>query len=399
MDKQTKSRTIPIFGTLAGLSLIGFMTAIWPGFGNRPGEMDRKRFKASQNYNGEKNVFENRVPDLMSEMYRRIYRVDTIKEWMNSSAERVPKARLPELKPDVAKFIEPSNDIKVIWFGHSSFVLNIDGVIVLVDPVFSGSASPFGALVRRFQPPVLGLDELPEVDYVVISHDHYDHLDMASIRYFANKKARFVTPLGIGSHLESWGIGRNRITERDWWQEVSFDGITFTATPAQHFSGRTGIYPNQTLWASWVMQTARHTVFYSGDSGYDIHFRQIGEAYGPFDVAFIESGQYNEKWKEVHMLPHEAAQAYFDLKAKKYFPVHWGMFELAFHAWYDPVDRLFTMSKKREIDLITAKIGEIVSVNEMRKADDWWRHERQASAALVNPRNGESIPPIMSILE
>ena len=170
--------------------------------------------------------------------------------------KREPRGLLPEIKPSLKEFLAPSGGLKAIWFGHSSFLLNIDGVIVLVDPVFSGSAAPVSFAVKRFQDPVLSLSELPKIDYILISHDHYDHLDMNSIKFFKDKKeVKFVTPLGIGAHLEGWGISKERVFERDWWQEVQFEGITFIATPAQHFSGRGLFDRNCTQWASWIVQS------------------------------------------------------------------------------------------------------------------------------------------------
>jgi len=352
----------------------GFMISSCGSFGARPRGQHLEKIKESPNYSAEKESFANRRPNLISQMKKESMNFGTIIEWFSGGKDRTPEEKLPEVKPDLEKFLSASNELKVIWFGHSTFLLNMSGKIILVDPVFSGSAAPVSFMVKRFQKPVLSLNELPQIDYIVISHDHYDHLDMESIKFFKHKSAKFVTPLGVGSHLQKWGIEKGRITEFDWWEEREFDGITFVATPAQHFSGRDGFHENQTLWASWVIKNFEHNIYFSGDSGYDTHFKDIGEKYGPFDLAFIENGQYNEKWKAVHMLPEEAAQAYFDLKAKRYFPVHWGMFELSFHSWFEPIVKIDKLARERGIDLVTPLLGEVISVNEKLRTSSWWKN-------------------------
>ena len=341
-------------------------------FGTRPGKDDEQKFKTSAHYNSEDKIFFNRRPNLVKEMRKNAMSFSTFKEWFAGGENRKPSKPLPEIKPDMKEFVKPSSDIKVVWFGHSTFLLNMDGKIILVDPVFSGSASPFSFMVKRFQKPVLELSELPPIDYVVISHDHYDHLDMESIQFFKDKKTLFVAPLGVGSHMIGWGISSNRITELDWWQTHGQDGLSFTATPAQHFSGRDGLHDNTTLWASWVIKSENHNIYFSGDSGYDTHFKDIGDKYGPFDLAFIENGQYNPKWKEVHMLPEESVKAFYDLKAKRYFPVHWGMFELAFHSWNEPIQRISEMAWNQGIPLVSPKLGEVVQVTDSYKNLFWW---------------------------
>lgn len=344
-------------------------------FGTRPGKEYDQKFKDSAHYNSQERVFFNRQAELLKEMRKRAMSFSTFREWFAGGENRRPSKPLPELKPDMVEFVKPSRDIKVVWFGHSTFLLNMDGKIILVDPVFSGSASPFSFMVKRFQKPVLELSELPAIDYVVISHDHYDHLDMESIQFFKDKKTLFIAPLGVGSHMIGWGIASNRITELDWWQTHQQDGLKFTATPAQHFSGRDGIHDNSTLWASWVLKSENHNIYFSGDSGYDTHFKEIGDKLGPFDLAFIENGQYNVKWKEVHMLPEESIQAFKDLKAKRYFPVHWGMFELAFHTWYEPIQKISEMAWNNGINLVSPKLGEVVQVNDSYKNEFWWDAE------------------------
>ncbi len=213
---------------------------------------------------------------------------------------------------------------------------------------------------------------MPPIDYVLISHDHYDHLDRESVIFFKDKKAAFITALGVGSHMVGWGIDRKRITELDWWQKCVVPGLEFIAAPAQHFSGRGALRSNSTLWASWVLRNDKHNVYFSGDSGFDTHFKDIGDKYGPFDLAFVESGQYNEKWAEVHLLPEFFHQTYLDLRAKRYFPVHWGMFELSLHTWYDPAVRLSVLAKETGMNLVTPKLGEMVTLNDRYINNPWW---------------------------
>lgn len=341
-------------------------------FGTRPNKQAKQKFESSSQFNKEIGAFENRKQEIIKEMKARNMSWGTIKEWFSSGNDRVPNVKLPEITPDLNEFLKASDELKVIWFGHSSFLLNMDGIIILVDPVFGKSAAPFNFMVKRFQAPVLELEELPKIDFILISHDHYDHLDMPTVQHFQKLETKFITPLGVGSHLTGWGIERSRIIEKDWWESAVFENVEFTATPAQHFSGRNGIYDNETLWASWVIKSPNHKVYFSGDSGYDSHFKEIGDKLGPFDVAFIENGQYDKRWREVHMLPEEAVVAFKELRAKKYFPVHWGMFELSFHPWYDPIETIHSLSRENDIELVAPKIGELVDLKKTYELNPWW---------------------------
>jgi L-ascorbate metabolism protein UlaG (beta-lactamase superfamily) len=341
-------------------------------FGTRPNDKEILKLKDSKQYNSDKEIFENRRPDLIEEMKKKNFSFKLIKKWFTPRKNSKPLSNLPQIKPDLNEFMNPSNDLKVIWFGHSTFLLNMDGTIILVDPIFSGSAAPVSFMVKRFQPPVLKLEELPKIDVIVISHDHYDHLDMESIKYFKDFDIKFITPLGVGSHLKGWGVSEDKITERDWWESAKFGAVNFTATPAQHFSGRDGIHNNETLWASWVFTSQNHNIYFSGDSGFDTHFKEIGDRLGPFDVAFLENGQYNESWRAVHLLPSEGIQAFKDLRAKKFFPVHWGMFELSMHTWFEPIEKINQLTKESGIDLLAPKIGQVVNASIDNDLLQWW---------------------------
>lgn len=294
---------------------------------------------------------------------------------------RLPKGKLPEEKPDLVEFLKPSSSMKFIWFGHSTLLLNLDSQIILIDPVFSDYAFSVDLMVKRFQAPVLKLSDLPEIDMVVISHDHYDHLDKKTIEFFKNKNTNFVVPLEVGTHLREWGISASKITELNWGASLVHNGITYTAAPSQHFSGRGILDRNKTLWASWILQGKTEKIFYSGDSGYGDHFLEIGNRYGPFDVTFIENGQYDERWPSVHMQPEETIQAHLDLNGKLLVPVHWGMFDLSLHRWNEPVERSYKIAVDWEIPMHIPRLGQMIDTGEKLIQRPWWReteHEVQA---------------------
>lgn len=358
---------ISITTALGGVMFLSCST-----FGTIPDVKDMSGIDKLSYYDKNQGNFMNRRPGLVEEEMKKNIGFSNMREWFKSREHGIPEELLPEVKPDMIEFNKASDEIKIIWFGHSSVLMNVSGKKILIDPVFSETASPFSFMVKRFQKPVLKLSELPEIDYIVISHDHYDHLDMETIKFFKDKNAEFIVPLGVGSHLRGWGIKSGKITELGWWDKTEKGGIDFIAAPAQHFSGRSLTQKNKTLWASWIIMSKTEKIFFSGDSGYDTHFSEIGKKYGPFDLAFIETGQYNEKWSTVHMLPHEAAQAYFDLEAKRYFPIHWGMFELALHSWFQPAYDIAKESDLRGINLITPLLGETITVTGKLKTGRWW---------------------------
>ncbi|WP_461210896.1 MBL fold metallo-hydrolase [Desulfocurvus sp. DL9XJH121] len=338
--------------------------------GTSPQGEDLARMRRSPHYDTE-NGFENRRPGLLATMRKRspwkalpeiIFRRGTLR----------PEGPLPEAGADLSALDRPSEDIRLVWFGHSSFLVQVAGINVLVDPVFSAAASPLEFLAPRFQAPPAGLDELPRIDVICISHDHYDHLDMQTVRHFRDTDTLFVTPLGVGSHLAGWGIAPQRVTELDWWQSARVRGLEFTAAPAQHFSGRGLFQGNRTLWASWAIRGGGKSVFYSGDSGYDTHFKEIGERLGPFDIAFMENGQYDELWEEVHMLPEQTIRAFADVRARRLMPVHWGMFILSRHTWRAPAESIAALADQRGIDLVTPRLGELITLDDDLRTTRWW---------------------------
>lgn len=340
-------------------------------FGASLSEDVSQKFQTSAQFNKEKLIFKNRLPGLYEEMYKRFVWTDYF-EIFKKGIDRTPVKPLPSSHPNLENFLKPDHSLKVIWLGHSSLLMNLNGKILLVDPIFSGSASPYSFIISRFQPSALKLEELPPIDFVVISHDHYDHLDMSVAKFFKDKPVRYIVPLGVGEHLKYWGLPEDKITELDWWKSTQFGDIEFTAAPAQHFSGRGINDANKTLWASWVIKNEKTKIYFSGDSGYDTHFKEIGQRLGPFDIAFVENGQYNPKWHEVHLLPDETVKAFKDLNAKFLFPIHWGMFKLAYHPWYEPIVQTYASAHAEHIQLIAPEIGQIVIVGEKYENVPWW---------------------------
>ncbi|WOH38699.1 MBL fold metallo-hydrolase [Thalassotalea fonticola] len=268
----------------------------------------------------------------------------------------------------------PADSITLFRLGHSSFLLKAENAFWLIDPVFSDRASPFSFIgPKRFHQPPISIEELPEIRGVIISHNHYDHLDKSAIKAMAKKVATFIVPLGIAADLEAWGIDSNKIIELDWWQSSTIAGLELTMTPAQHFSGRGLTDSNKTLWGSWVIKSSKQSVFYSGDSGYFDGFKRIGEKYGPFDLTIIETGAYDKDWPDVHMTPEQSLQAHIDVKGKRMLPAHNGTFDLAFHPWYEPLERITHLGKSASIDIITPIVGEPVAIAANISFLPWWQ--------------------------
>lgn len=261
----------------------------------------------------------------------------------------------------------------IVRLGHSSHLLKLQGKFWLIDPVFGERVSPFTfAGPKRFHAPPLTLQQLPPIEGLILSHDHYDHLDVPTIEYLAQRVQRYFVPLGVKARLLEMGVPAERVQEFDWWQGVAHAGVQVTATPAQHFSGRSLTDRNRTLWASWVIQSGTQRIYYSGDSGYFAGFKQIGERFGSIDLALMENGAYDPYWPAVHMTPEESVQAFLDLRAKVLYSVHNSTFDLAFHTWHDPLDRLADLSAAKGIELATPEIGEVMTVGQPRVNNRWW---------------------------
>ncbi|WP_316784050.1 MBL fold metallo-hydrolase [Pedobacter frigiditerrae] len=297
---------------------------------------------------------------------------DMLSKVIAGNKDGTPKSIIPHLKPDFSN----SEQFKLTWFGHSSYLIQVDGKNILVDPVFSERTSPFQFLgTKRFAgTDFVNIEDFPPLDIILITHDHYDHLDYNAILKLKNSNAKFITSLGVGAHLEHWGIESERITELAWQEETSpMANISFKAMPARHFSGRL-FKRNQTLWSSFILKTKNNNVYLGGDSGYDFHFKEIGENYGPFDLAILECGQFNKMWPNIHMFPEEVVQASIDLKAKYLLPVHWGKYRLALHNWDESINGVTKSAKDLNIDVLTPQLGETFNLENNLPKIKWWKN-------------------------
>ena len=285
-----------------------------------------------------------------------------------------PVDEIPSIKTNLLT-LNIQEDV-LVWFGHSSYFMQIDGKRILVDPVLSGAASPLSFTTKAFKgTDIYSTKDIPEIDYLFISHDHWDHLDYGTIKKLQPKIKKIICSLGTGQHLEHWGFNSNIIIEKDWHQQIILDnGFVVNTVPSRHFSGR-GLTRNQALWVSYVLQTPTMKIFIGGDSGYDKHFAEIGKTFGPFDLAILENGQYNKSWKYIHMVPEEVLQVAKELGAQRLFPVHSSKFSLAIHDWDEPLSTIAALNKTANISLITPMIGEQVNLKDStQQFSEWWKN-------------------------
>lgn len=328
-----------------------------------------EKIKQSTNYS--KGQFQNQHHTPM--MAEDISTFATMKDALfNRSKRNRPSRALPSVKTNLLA-LDPHKDV-LVWFGHSSYYMQLDGKKILVDPVFSGHSSPFSFMVKSFAgSDVYTPGELPDIDYLFISHDHWDHLDYETVLKLKPRVKKVITSLGTGAHLESWGFNATSIIELNWYEQAVLDsGFVVTATPARHFSGR-GLKRNQALWASFVFQSPHKKIFIGGDSGYDTHFADIGQKYGPFDLALLECGQYNHAWRYIHMMPEQTVQAAIDLKAATLMPVHWAKFALALHAWDEPILRVTKEAKRLNHPIAHPMIGQELNLDTLSTTTEWWQ--------------------------
>lgn len=307
---------------------------------------------------------------------------DKLKSWNSHEGYRQPESYLRADSVDMnLAFPQDSEGLFVTWMGHSSVLIQMDGVRILLDPVFTQQVSPVPWIrsIRRFQEQApAALQKIPSVDVIFLSHDHYDHLDKEAVLQLAGRTQWFAVPLGVRKRLLDWGVDSSKVREYNWWQEDSLQTpsgktIHFACTPAKHFSGRSLWDRNSTLWASWVLKGAVHRLFYSGDTGYASHFTQIGSHYGPFDLTLMECGQYNDLWKGSHMFPEQTVQAHLEVKGRWLLPVHWGAFSLSSHAWFDPAERVEKASMRHGVALLTPRVGQTLAMDDEPFTTAWWK--------------------------
>lgn len=360
--------------------------------GRRPEGTRLERIEASPRWAGER--FRNLHP-ILPGLRDANAAMPTLREFLCGGERRLPPAPLPALNPLDSWSKPPGSGLRVTWLGHSTVLIEIDGRRVLTDPVWGPRASPsrlFGP--KRFQPVPVPLRSLPPIDLVVVSHDHYDHLDYPTVRELRKHAVPFVTSLGVGAHLEAWGVPPERIVELDWWESFSLPNaeLTVTAAPSQHFSGRTIKTRNTTLWSSLVLRSPRHAVFFSGDTGLTSEYQQIRSRLGPFDLAMLEVGAWHPAWGDMHLGPENALKAHALLGAGAFLPIHWGTFALAMHPWDQPAETLLTLAPAAGARLLMPRLGEPLEPARGGDVEPWWRtglpepvrplRERLAAAAV-----------------
>ncbi len=369
IKKIFKIMFVTIFSVVVLLTVSVLIFIQQDMFGKLPSGERLERVKKSPNYkNGSFKNLSN-TPDLTEG----VSYFSILKEFLvDKKVRQKPIDEIPHQKHDLKSLNLKENIL--VWFGHSSYFMQIDGKRFLVDPVFSGAASPVKFTTKAFK----GTDsysvaDFPEIDCLFISHDHWDHLDYETILMLKPKVKKVVCGLGTGEHFESWGYDKNLIFERDWNEKVNIsEGFTVFTTPARHFSGR-GLSRNKALWSSYILQTPSMKIYIGGDSGYDTHFAEIGKTFGPIDLAILENGQYDKSWKYIHMMPEEVLQAAKDLKAKKLFPVHSAKFVLANHPWDEPLTRISKLCETEKFPILTPLNGELVNLNDtIRVFPKWW---------------------------
>ena len=333
-----------------------------------------ERVRASKQYDG--SVFRNPngvKPDLKGNP------LPVLGEFFFGGGQRMPPGPLPIVKPHESWQARVNSGLRITWLGHSTVLIEMDGFTILTDPVFGERASPLKfAGPKRFHPVPATLDELPPVDVVLLSHDHYDHLCRETMVALAKKEMPIVTSLGVGARLEAMGIAHERIHELDWDEFVDLRGLRITATPCQHFSGRTMGDRNKTLWSSWVIQTDKRKVFFSGDTGLTDQFQTIAAQHGPFELIMLEVGAFHESWGDIHLGPENALKAFQMLGGGTLLPVHWGTFNLALHDWDEPAETLVRLAAEKSLRVLTPRIGQVFEPAHVDGPAPWWKEVQKS---------------------
>jgi L-ascorbate metabolism protein UlaG (beta-lactamase superfamily) len=363
--------------------------------GKKPGGARLERIKASPRWTGEQ--FRNLHP-IAPGLRDPTASMPTLTDFLCAGGRRVPRGPLPSMNPLDRWRKAPASGLRATWLGHSTVLIEIDGLRVLTDPVWGPRASPSRiAGPKRFQPVPVALRSMPPVDLVIVSHDHYDHLDYPTISKLARLNVPFVTSLGVGAHLEAWGVEPERIVELDWWESHALPntGLTVTAAPSQHFSGRTIRTRNTTSWSSFVIRSPRHAVFFSGDTGLTSEYAAIRERLGPFDLVMLEVGAWHPAWGDMHLGPGHALEAFELLGSGVFLPVHWGTFSLAMHAWDQPAETLLELAPKTAAQIMMPRLGEPVEPAHAQAIEPWWRGVDTSPVEPVPDARG-TLPKAMS---
>lgn len=363
---------IPTIIIIVALLVAFYLFLQHPKFGKAPSGERLALIQKSPQYKNGKFENQNFTPDLAEGASM----TEVLLEFFFKKVDRkIPNDLIPSVKTNLKEL--PINEDILVWFGHSSYFIQLEGKRFLIDPVFSGNASPIPGTTKSFKgTDIYTVDDLPEIDYLLMTHDHYDHLDYQTILKLKPKTKKVITALGVGSHFEFWGFSPEIIIEKDWNEKIALDqNLTLYTAPSRHFSGRTFKRCN-TLWTSFILETKDFRMYLGGDSGYDIHFAEIGNKFGSFDIALIDNGQYNKKWKYIHNMPEDVIKAMKDLNAKRVFPVHSSKFALSLHSWDEPLVKVTELNNLSEnpIPLITPMIGEKVELkNEKQEFSVWWK--------------------------
>lgn len=363
--KQTKKIAKVLFLFALSFSILVLLVFQMPSFGASFEGARLERMRKSPQFIGGR--FEN-TPKQNTDSSL----IKNFKLYQKASA-REPLSDVPIDKIDPASFkVPPAQGLRTSWFGHASVLSEIDGARMMTDPILSERASPFTFIgPKRFHDAPVPLKDLSGIDFVVISHDHYDHLDMETVKHLAKQGTDFFVGLGVGAHLERWEVPFEQIHEMDWWDEADFKGLKIICTPARHYSGRKKM-DNSTLWASWLVKGTKHSLYFSGDTGYAGHFAEIKKKYGPVDMSFLKVGAYGDTWLDIHMSAESAVQAHVDLGAKVMLPVHWATFDLSYHPWIEPMLKTLAAVETKKITLITPRIGEFYEFGKPYSNSKWY---------------------------
>jgi len=365
---------------IVGMIFINFS----PQFGAKTTGVNYERIKSSKNFkNGKfRNIEKTAIMTKMdlTSLFKYFIKGNTVPNF-TIPIEKSYSIKSDDLDTTVVNnnldSYKQKSNVKVTWFGHSALLLEVNNRKILLDPMLGKIPAPHPWLgSKRFNEELpMKIEDIPQIDAVLISHDHYDHLDYWSITKIKDKVKMFYVPLGIAAHLKSWGVDESRIIELDWWEEAEFQELTFVSTPSRHFSGRGLFNKDSTLWCSWVIKNENTKIFFSGDGGYSKTFKEIGEKFGPFDLTLLECGQYDEGWSEIHMMPEETVQAHIDLRGKLLMPIHWGAFKLSIHPWQEPVERLLLKANPLKVKITTPMIGEPIILGKSVPSSKWWKNK------------------------